>query len=322
MTGRTEPTLDMTSPGQWHRRHLLAIEPLSREEILTVLDVAAAMKEISQRDVKKVPALRGKTVVLLFFEPSTRTRTSFEIAAKRLSADTVSFSVSTSSVSKGETFLDTVLNIQAMAPDAIVVRHRSAGAPYFITNYIDACVINAGDGSHEHPTQALLDAMTVRERLGRLDGLKVAIVGDILHSRVARSNVFLWHKMGSEVWVCGPPTLLPPVFRQWPVRVTYRLEEALEGADVIMVLRLQLERHISLRFPSIREYFQRYGLTRERLKYAKEGVLIMHPGPMNRGIEIESEVADGPYSVILYQVANGIAVRMAVLYLLLGGATG
>ena len=316
MTG----VLDTARPSTWRRRHILDIASLSREEIQTILDVAEAMKEVSERDIKKVPTLRGKTIVMLFFEPSTRTRTSFEIAAKRLSADTVNFSVSTSSVVKGETFFDTVRNIQAMAPDAIVIRHRSAGAPHFIQRYVDASIINAGDGAHEHPTQALLDAMTVRQHLGRLEGLKIAIIGDILHSRVARSNVFLWHKMGSEVWICGPPTMIPPMVEQWPVRVTYRIEEALEGADVIMVLRIQRERHESLRFPSVREYFQRFGLTRERLRYAREGAIVMHPGPMNRGVEIASDVADSAASVILEQVTNGIAVRMAVLYLLMGGS--
>ncbi len=311
--------LEATRPSTWRRRHILDIASLSAEEIRTILDVAEAMKEVSERDIKKVPTLRGKTIVMLFFEPSTRTRTSFEVAAKRLSADTVNFSVSTSSVVKGETFFDTVRNIQAMAPDAIVIRHRSAGAPHFIRQYVDASIINAGDGAHEHPTQALLDAMTVRQHLGRLEGLKIAIIGDILHSRVARSNVFLWHKMGSDVWLCGPPTMIPPVVERWPVRVTYRIEEALKDADVVMVLRIQRERHESLRFPSIREYFQRFGLTRERLRYAREGAIVMHPGPMNRGVEIASDVADSAASVILEQVTNGIAVRMAVLYLLLGG---
>ncbi len=304
----------------WNRRDLIDIASLTREEIITILNVAEAMKDISSREIKKVPALRGKSVVMLFFEPSTRTRTSFEIAAKRLSADTINFSISTSSVAKGETFLDTVLNIEAMAPDAIVVRHRHAGAPHFIKRHIKASIINAGDGAHEHPTQALLDAFTVREHLGRLEGLKVAIIGDILHSRVARSNVYLWHKLGSEVWLCGPPTLLPPIFKTWPARVTYRMEEALDGADVIMMLRIQLERHKNLRFPSAREYLRLFGLTMEKLeKYAPPEAMVMHPGPMNRGIEIESAVADSSRSVILNQVTNGIAVRMAVLYLLLGG---
>ena len=307
--------------GAWTRRHLIDIAGLDPDEIQTILNVAEAMKQISERDIKKVPTLRGKSIVMLFFEPSTRTRTSFEIAAKRLSADTVNFSVSTSSVAKGETFLDTVLNIQAMAPDAIVVRHRHPGAPHFIRRYLKASVINAGDGTHEHPTQALLDAFTIREKLGRLDGLKIAVIGDILHSRVARSNIHLWNKMGSEVWLSGPPTMLPPVFKNWPVRVTYRMEEALEGADVIMMLRIQLERHANLQFPSAREYMMLFGLTPEKFeKYSKPGAVVMHPGPLNRGIEIDSAVADGPASVILSQVTNGIAVRMAVLYLLLGGA--
>lgn len=305
---------------QWTRKHLIDISSLDASEILTIMNVAEAMKDISLRDIKKVPALRGKSIVMLFFEPSTRTRTSFEIAAKRLSADTVNFSIATSSVVKGESFYDTVLNIQAMAPDAIVIRHSHAGAPHFIRHHIQASVINAGDGAHEHPTQALLDAFTVREKLGRLEGLKIAIIGDILHSRVARSNVHLWNKMGSEVWLSGPPTLLPPHCREWPAHVTYRFEEALEDADVIMMLRVQLERHKNIKFPSTREYMQLFGLTQARFeRHVKPGALIMHPGPLNRGIEIESSVADGPSSVILSQVTNGIAIRMAVLYLLLGG---
>ncbi len=305
--------------GNWNRKHLMDIESLTSEEIYTILKVAQVMEEISQREIKKVPALRGKNVVMVFFEPSTRTRTSFEIAAKRLSADTVNFSVSTSSVAKGETFLDTVLNIQAMAPDALVIRHRHAGAPHFVSNYIDASIINAGDGAHEHPTQALLDALTVQTHLGKLSGLKIVIVGDILHSRVARSNIWLWHKLGSEVWVSGPPTLVPDHLAHLPVHLTYDLSEVIRDADVVMLLRIQLERHGRGRIPSAREYFQTFGFKTEMLELLPEHTLIMHPGPMNRGIEIESMVAESSHSVILHQVEKGIAVRMAVLYLLLGG---
>jgi len=302
------------------RKDLLGIADLSPEEIALVLDTAVAMKEVGSRPIKKVPALRGKTVVNLFFEPSTRTRTSFEIAEKRLSADTLSVAIGTSSVVKGETLADTALNLEAMSPDMIVLRHSSSGACHLLSRICRSAIVNAGDGTNEHPTQALLDALTIRERKGRLRGLKVAIVGDLLHSRVLRSNIHLLTKMGAEVWVCGPPTLVPAEIRRFGVRVTSQVDEAVADADVVMLLRIQLERMEGAYFPSLREYFQVFGMTEARLRLAKPDVIIMHPGPMNRGVEIASEVADGPYSVILDQVANGVAVRMAVLYLLAGGA--
>jgi len=302
------------------RKDLLGIADLSPEEIALILDTAVAMKEVGSRPIKKVPALRGKTVVNLFFEPSTRTRTSFEIAEKRLSADTLSVAIGTSSVVKGETLADTALNLEAMSPDMIVLRHSSSGACHLLSRICRSAIVNAGDGTNEHPTQALLDALTIRERKGRLKGLKVAIVGDLLHSRVLRSNIHLLTKMGADVWVCGPPTLVPAEMRQFGVRVTSYVDEAVADADVVMLLRIQLERMEGAYFPSLREYFQVFGMTEARLRLAKPDVMIMHPGPMNRGVEIASEVADGPYSVILDQVANGVAVRMAVLYLLAGGA--
>jgi aspartate carbamoyltransferase catalytic subunit len=301
------------------RKDLLGIGDLSPEEITLVLDTAEAMKEVGTRPIKKVPALRGKTVVNLFFEPSTRTRTSFEIAEKRLSADTLNIATSTSSVVKGETLADTALNLEAMSPDMIVLRHSSSGACHFLSRICRSAIINAGDGMHEHPTQALLDAFTIRERKKQLAGLKVAIIGDLLHSRVLRSNVQLLTKMGADVWVCGPPTLIPTDVRRFGVRATSRIDEAIADADVIMLLRIQLERMEGAYFPSLREYFRVFGMTEDRLRLARPDVMIMHPGPMNRGVEIASEVADGPYSVILDQVANGVAVRMAVLYLLAGG---
>jgi len=299
-------------------RHLLGIEPLAPEEITLFLDTADSMAEISQREIKKVPTLRGRTVVNFFVEPSTRTRSSFEIAEKRLSADSLNFSPGSSSLVKGETLVDTARNLEAMAPDFIVIRHSEPGAPHLISKICRSAVINAGDGAHEHPTQALLDAYTIRQKKGKIAGLRVAIVGDILHSRVLRSNVFLLLKMGAEVVVSGPPTLMPREVERLGVRVERRIEEALEGADVIMMLRVQLERQAHGFFPSLREYFRLYGLTVPRVKLAKPDVIIMHPGPMNRGVEIDSEVADGPWSVILEQVTNGVAVRMAVLYLLAG----
>jgi aspartate carbamoyltransferase catalytic subunit len=302
------------------RKDLLGIADLSPEEIALVLDTAVAMKEVGSRPIKKVPALRGKTVVNLFFEPSTRTRTSFEIAEKRLSADTLSVAIGTSSVVKGETLADTALNLEAMSPDMIVLRHSSSGACHLLSRICRSAIVNAGDGTNEHPTQALLDALTIRERKGRLRGLKVAIIGDLLHSRVLRSNIHLLTKMGADVWVCGPPTLVPAEIRRFGVRVTNHVDEAVADADVVMLLRIQLERMEGAYFPSQREYFQVFGMTEARLRLAKPDVIIMHPGPMNRGVEIASEVADGPYSVILDQVANGVAVRMAVLYLLAGGA--
>jgi len=302
------------------RKDLLGIADLSPEEIALVLDTAEAMKEVGSRPIKKVPALRGKTVVNLFFEPSTRTRTSFEIAEKRLSADTLSVAIGTSSVVKGETLADTALNLEAMSPDMIVLRHFSSGACHLLSRICRSSIVNAGDGTNEHPTQALLDALTIRERKGRLRGLKVGIIGDLLHSRVLRSNIHLLTKMGAEVWVCGPPTLIPAEIARFGVRVTSDVHEAVADADVVMLLRIQLERMEGAYFPSLREYFQVFGMTEARLRLAKPDVMIMHPGPMNRGVEIASEVADGPYSVILDQVANGVAVRMAVLYLLAGGA--
>jgi aspartate carbamoyltransferase catalytic subunit len=300
-------------------KHLLGIADLSPDELLLVLDTADAMREIGERPIKKVPALRGRTVVNLFYEPSTRTRTSFEIAEKRLSADTLNIAVATSSVVKGETLIDTAMNLEAMAPDIIVMRHASSGACDLLARVCRSRIINAGDGMHEHPTQALLDAYTIRQHKGRIAGLKVAIVGDLLHSRVLRSNLLLLTKLGAEVWVCGPPTLVPPGIGRLGVHVTSSVEEAVRDADVVMLLRIQLERMQGGFFPSLREYFSVFGMTEARLALARPDVIVMHPGPMNRGVEIASEVADGPYSVILEQVANGVAVRMAVLYLLAGG---
>jgi aspartate carbamoyltransferase catalytic subunit len=301
-------------------KDLVGLEHLSAEQILTILDTAEPFKEISERPIKKVPVLRGKTIVNLFFEASTRTRISFEFAEKRLSADTVNISSSGSSVVKGETLVDTARNLEAMRIDMVVIRHGSSGAAKFLAERIPSNVINGGDGSHEHPTQALLDMLTIRDHLGRLDGLKVCIVGDILHSRVARSNIFGMLKMGAEVAVCGPSTLLPLNIGDLGVTVFKRLEEAIEWADVLNVLRLQLERMHGGYLPSLREYNQIWGVSRARLERAPKDVLVLHPGPMNRGVEIDSDVADGPHSVILDQVTNGVAVRMAVLYLLAGGA--
>jgi len=301
------------------KKDLLGIADLDRDEIYSILDTAEAMREIGERPIKKVPTLRGKTVVNLFYEPSTRTRTSFEIAEKRLSADTLNIAVAASSVLKGETLADTAMNIEAMSPDMIVIRHASSGACHLLSRICKSRIINAGDGMHEHPTQALLDAFTIRQHKQRLEGLKVAIVGDLLHSRVLRSNVLLLTKLGAEVWLSGPPTLLPPGISRLGVRVSTSVEEAVRDADVIMMLRIQQERMQGAFFPSLREYFNVFGMTAARVSRAKPDVIIMHPGPMNRGVEIASEVADGPFSVILEQVANGVAVRMAVLYLLAGG---
>ena len=320
MTTTSEPIDTKHAVTSLRRKDLLGIAELSPEEIALVLDTAVAMKEVGSRPIKKVPALRGKTVVNLFFEPSTRTRTSFEIAEKRLSADTLSVAIGTSSVVKGETLADTALNLEAMSPDMIVLRHSSSGACHLLSRICRSAIVNAGDGTNEHPTQALLDALTIRERKGRLKGLKVAIVGDLLHSRVLRSNIHLLTKMGADVWVCGPPTLVPAEIKRFGVQATNHVDEAVADADVVMLLRIQLERMEGTYFPSLREYFQVFGMTETRLRLAKPDVMIMHPGPMNRGVEIASEVADGPYSVILDQVANGVAVRMAVLYLLAGGA--
>jgi aspartate carbamoyltransferase catalytic subunit len=299
-------------------RHLLGVAGLDAGEISLILDTAVAMKEIGGRAIKKVPTLRGRTVVNLFFEPSTRTRTSFEIAEKRLSADTLSIATATSSVTKGESLIDTVRNIEAMAPDMIVMRHASSGAPHLLARTCRSAIINAGDGMHEHPTQALLDAFTIREHKGRLAGLKIAIVGDLLHSRVLRSNVLLLNTMGADVWACGPATLMPAGFDRFGVRATTSVDEAVEGADVVMMLRIQHERMHGHFIPSVREYFTLFGLTPERMRRAAPDAIVMHPGPMNRGVEIDSDVADGPFSVILEQVSNGVAVRMAVLYLLSG----
>ncbi len=301
-------------------KDLLGIEPLTAGEIQLILDTADEMAKIAERPIKKVPALRGKTVVNLFMEPSTRTRFSFEVAEKRLSADSLNFSSSGTSVEKGETLLDTARNLEAMQPDFIVIRHRHAGAPHQLAKVLKASVINAGDGAHEHPTQALLDAMTIRRRLGRLEGLVVAIVGDLQHSRVVRSNVLLLHRMGATVRVAGPPSLVPVEMEAMGCEVHHRMEDAIAGADVVMMLRIQLERQGKMNFPTVREYYDFFALTPERLRLARKDCLVMHPGPMNRGVEIDSRVADGPQSVILEQVTNGVAVRMAVLYLLAGGS--
>jgi aspartate carbamoyltransferase catalytic subunit len=301
------------------KKDLLGIADLTADDIYRVLETADAMREVGQRPIKKVPTLRGKTVVNLFYEPSTRTRTSFEIAEKRLSADTLNVAVAASSVLKGETLIDTALNIEAMSPDMIVLRHSSSGACHMLSRICKSRIINAGDGMHEHPTQALLDAFTIREHKKDIAGLKIAIVGDLLHSRVLRSNALLLTKLGANLWVCGPPTLVPPGIECLGVHVTTSIDEAVQDADVIMMLRIQQERMQGAFFPSLREYFNVFGMTTDRVKLAKPDVIIMHPGPMNRGVEIASDVADGPYSVILEQVANGVAVRMAVLYLLAGG---
>ena len=300
-------------------KDLLGIETLTPDEITLLLDTAESMRAIADRPIKKVPALRGRMVVNLFFEASTRTRFSFETAEKWLSADSLNFAAPGSSVEKGESLLDTAKNLQAMSPDLIVIRHGSPGVPHFLARHLKAGVVNAGDGAHEHPTQALLDALTIRQRLGRLQGLRIAIVGDIAHSRVVRSNIWLLTKMGGSVTVCGPPTLLPPRIEEMGVDATTDFDRALEGADVVMMLRMQLERQGRSLFPSVREYHRLYGLDAKRLERARPEAIVMHPGPMNRGVEIASDVADSGRSVILEQVANGVAVRMAVLYLLLGG---
>jgi len=304
---------------QLRSRHLLGLEGVTNDEIGLILDTAVSFKKVLERPIPKVPTLRGKTVVNLFFEPSTRTRFSFELAEKRLSADSVNFSASTSSVLKGETLKDTVKNIEAMRIDFVVMRHSAAGSCYFVAQHVNAAVINAGDGAHEHPTQGLLDMMTLREKMTKLEGLKVVIVGDIEHSRVARSNIFGLKTMGAQVGICGPATLIPREVEQWGVTVFPHIEDALAEADVLNVLRIQLERQKGGLFPSLREYRSLYGITRERLDRLAKEITIMHPGPINRGVEIDSDVADGDYSVILNQVTNGVAVRMAVLYLLAGG---
>ena len=307
---------------EFRHKDLLGIADLEPEEIGLILETAASFKEISTRPIKKVPTLRGKTVVTLFYEPSTRTRMSFEIAAKRLSADTLNLTVAASSAVKGETLADTAYNLEAMAPDVLVIRHASSGAPHYLAQRLKCGVINAGDGLHEHPTQALLDLLTVQEAKGTLSGLKVAIIGDIAHSRVARSNIYGFTKMGSRVTVAGPATMLPPYLETLGVQVTTSLMEAVLDADVIMMLRLQLERMGQMFLSTLREYSQFFGLTPRHLHLAKDDVIIMHPGPLNRGVEISPEVADGPHSLILEQVTNGVAVRMAVLYFLIGGEKG
>jgi aspartate carbamoyltransferase catalytic subunit len=310
-----------TATSALRSKDLLGIETLTPEEISLILDTAEGFKEVSERPVKKVPALRGQLVINLFMEASTRTRVSFEIAEKRLSADTLNFTASGSAVEKGETLIDTAENLVAMRPNMIVMRHKHPGSPKMLAErFENISVINAGDGAHEHPTQALLDAFTIRERLGRLAGVNVAVIGDIKFSRVVRSNIHLLTKMKANVTLAGPPSLMPVEIEKMGVRVVHSLDEAIEGADVIMMLRIQLERQGKLSFPSLREYYNTFGLTPERLRRAKEGAIVMHPGPMNRGVEIASDVADGPWSVILEQVTNGVAVRMAVLYLLGGGA--
>ncbi len=299
-------------------RHLLGLEGVSADDITLILDTAVSFREILDRPIKKVPTLRGMTVLNLFYEPSTRTRISFELAEKRLSADSISFSASTSSVTKGETLKDTVRNIEAMKIDMVVVRHKSTGVPYFLTQCMDSNIINAGDGQHEHPTQALLDMFTIRQKYGRLKGLRVVLVGDIKHSRVARSNIWGLKTMGASVAVCGPSTLLPYEAERFGVDLYTNLEEALDGADVVNILRIQLERQQAGLFPSQREYINMWGISKDRLSRLNKNYTIMHPGPMNRGIEITPDVADGPNSLILEQVTNGQAVRMAVLYLLSG----
>jgi len=304
---------------EWKRKHLLGLEDLTAGEITTILDTAASFKEVSTRSIKKVPALQGRVVVNLFFEASTRTSNSFALAAKRLSADTMSFSSSGSSVSKGETLIDTAKNIEAMGVDAFVIRHSAPGAPHLLARNVDASVINAGDGSHEHPTQGLLDIYTIREVKGKIEGLKVAIIGDIAHSRVARSNIWGLTKLGAKVTVAGPSTLIPRDIGAMGVDISYDIDEVVATSDVINVLRIQLERQERRNFPSIREYARIFGVTAERLKLAKDDLVVMHPGPINRGVEIMPDVADGPRSVILRQVTNGLAVRMAVMYLCMGG---
>ena len=303
----------------FRHKHLLGIQPLTSSEIRTILDTAESFLEISTREVKKVPTLRGKTIINLFFEPSTRTKSSFELAAKRLSADIVNFNRMSSSIVKGESLKDTVLNLEAMNPDVLVVRHNCAGVPQFISTFCRSHIINAGDGAHEHPTQALLDAFTIEQEKKNIEGLKVIIVGDILHSRVARSNIFLLQKLGAKIVLVGPPPLLPREFENFGVQIEYNFEKAIQGADVVMMLRIQLERQQKNYFPSIREYRNLYSLTKKRFKRAKRNAIIMHPGPINRGVEISTDMAESAESVILKQVENGIAVRMAVLYLLLGG---
>ncbi len=309
----------MSETGQQLRnKDIVGIKDLSCDEIELILNTAVGFRDVLRRDIKKVPTLRGKTVVNLFFEPSTRTRTSFELAAKRLSTDVINFSVSASSVVKGESLIDTAMTIQALGADVVIIRHSSSGVPHLLAKHLNASVINAGDGINEHPTQALLDAFTIMEKNGRIKGLRIAIVGDILHSRVAKSNIYCLRALGAEVRLIGPPTLIPEGLIDPDIEIFHNMEEGLRGIDVVMMLRIQMERQDRGFFPTTDEYFRLWGLTLERLALARPGAMVMHPGPMNRGIEIVSEVADSPQSVILEQVTNGIAVRMAVLYLLSG----
>ncbi|MBX6312897.1 MAG: aspartate carbamoyltransferase catalytic subunit [Isosphaeraceae bacterium] len=317
MTIASAPT-SAGRPAAWSRKHLLGLEDLSREEILAILDTAETMDEISRRDRKKVPALQGRIVFNLFFEASTRTRTSFSLAAKRLSADTQDFTASVSSLAKGESFIDTAKNIEAMGADILVVRHSTPGAPHLLAQHVRCSVINAGDGAHEHPTQALLDLMTIRRAKGRIEGLTVGLVGDISHSRVARSNIWGLTKLGAKVILCGPPTLVPKGMERLGCEVAYHLDEVLPRCDVVNVLRIQFERDQRSVFPSVAEYFRLFGMTQERVRLAKPDLLLLAPGPINRGVELTPEVADGPHSAILDQVTNGLAVRMAVLYLVSG----
>ncbi len=307
---------------RFSHKDLLGMDQLSVSDINMILDTADAFMEISTRDIKKVPTLRGKSVINFFYEPSTRTKASFEMAAKRLSADTISLSATESSMVKGETLIDTARNLQAMNPDIIILRHPSSGAPHLLARYVDAGVINAGDGMHEHPSQALLDLFTIRKKKGRIKGLRVVVIGDIAHSRVARSDIIGLRKMGAEVTISGPPTMIPVDPESLGVKVVFEPAKALKGKDVIMILRIQLERQSEVLFPSLREYSIVFGLNKELIKRAKKDVIIMHPGPINRGVEITGDLADGPFSVILDQVRNGVAIRMALLYLLIGGGRG
>jgi aspartate carbamoyltransferase catalytic subunit len=303
----------------WNRKHLLDIQSLTPEEIITVLDTARAFKEVGERAIKKVPALRGKTVINLFVEPSTRTRISFELAAQRLTADVINFTAEASSLKKGETLKDTARNLEALNADIIIIRHSATGAPHFLSRFLTSSVVNAGDGAHEHPTQALLDVFTIREKKGKIAGLNVTILGDILYSRVARSNIWALRKLGANVTLCGPSTLVPRTFEQMGCKVTYNVEEAISGADIINLLRIQHERQRSSMFPTIGEYTSLFSLNQSRLAKSKPDALVMHPGPINRGVEIDSDIADCDRSVILEQVTNGLAIRMAVLFLISGG---
>lgn len=316
----SDPQAPASSGLAWTRKHLLGLEDLSREEILAILDTAASFAEVSARDRKKVPALTGRVVFNLFFENSTRTRTSFSLAAKRLSADVQDFTASSSSLSKGESFIDTARNLEAMGADVMIVRHSTPGAPHLLAQHVGCSIINAGDGAHEHPTQALLDMMTIRQRKGSLDGLTVGLVGDIAHSRVARSNIWGLQTLGAKVILCGPPTLVPARMAQLGCEIAHNLDEILPRLDVVNVLRIQFERDQRSVFPSVSEYFRLYGMTQERMARGKPDLLLLAPGPINRGVELTPEVADGPNSAILEQVTNGLAVRMAVLYLLSGTA--